>query len=296
MDTTATFIDRSVCIACGSSHLSELSHGAYDSGPVGEYLAADPWGESPLPYLARKTWHFVKCDDCAQMFHRFVLDAEWNERRFAKWMTQDAIAAFESTALQREWQFQKAAENIAHVLRIRSLKGTKVKLLDFGCGYGEFVAICNLHGFRAVGVDRSEAKRSNALTPISPSLSDLSGPFDVITLFEVLEHLDQPLQVLQQLTAITTPGGILILETPDCTGVTDIKTLDDYRKIHPLDHINAFTPATLSKIAARAGFESIPKPTAHVTTQTSQIAKTGAKALLSAFVKPTTRQYFRKVS
>ena len=63
-----------------------------------------------------------------------------------------------------------------------------------------------------------------------------------------------------RLRTLLTPNAILILETPDCTGVVDIKTRDDFRKVHPLDHINAFTPDTLVDMAKRAGFSKIAKP------------------------------------
>lgn len=44
-----------------------------------------------------------------------------------------------------------------------------MKLLDFGCGYGDFVEMCNLYGFKAVGVDRAEGKRSSSRVPIFPN-------------------------------------------------------------------------------------------------------------------------------
>jgi SAM-dependent methyltransferase len=276
--------------------VSDLSTGTYDTGHVGTFLSADPWGEDPLPYLAGQAWHFVKCNDCGQMFHRFVLDAEWNERRFTQWMTQDAIAAFEKAALTPDSRFSKAAQDAAHVLRIRSLVGPRVKLLDFGCGYGDFIAMCNLYGFQAVGVDRAEARRGNASIPIFPDLSALTGPFDVVTLFEVLEHLDDPRGLLERVAQLMTTDAVLILETPDCTGVTDIQTIDDYRKIHPLDHINAFTPETLRNIAERAGFKGVSKPTVHVTADRLRVAKNELKGFLSVLVKPTTQQYFRRIS
>lgn len=117
----ARFIGRMLCIACRSQYLTNLSTGTYDSGLVGAFLRADPWGENPLPCLAGKTWCFASCRTCGQTFHRYVLNAEWNERRFSKWMSQDAIVEFEQAALSPEWRFNKAAKNTSHVLRIEAL-------------------------------------------------------------------------------------------------------------------------------------------------------------------------------
>jgi hypothetical protein len=89
-------------------------------------------------------------------------------------------------------------------------------------------------------------------------------------------------------------GGILVLETPDCSGVKGIFTHDDYKQINPLDHINGFTPKTMRGFAERLGFESIVKPVSHVTCDPVRVAKTEIKRLISGVLRPTTDQYFRK--
>ena len=68
----------------------------------------------------------------------------------------------------------------------------------------------------------------------------------------MLEHLDDPAAILRRLATLMYQGGLLVLETPDCTGVSDIRSQQDYLKIHPLEHINAFTHKTLCSIASRA--------------------------------------------
>jgi hypothetical protein len=65
---------------------------------------------------------------------------------------------------------------------------------------------------------------------------------------------------LEMLRARLVPGGILVLETPDCSGITGIVSRRDYDNIHPLEHINGFTPATLRKMAERLGFGISPSP------------------------------------
>ncbi len=86
----------------------------------------------------------------------------------------------------------------------------------------------------------------------------------------------------------------MVLETPDCSGVKGIGTYEDYSKIHPLDHINGFTPKTLRGFAERLGFESIAKPVSHVTCDPFRVAKTEMKRVIGGVLSPTTDQYFRK--
>jgi SAM-dependent methyltransferase len=295
---SAQFVDRSRCIACASTRLNELSSGAFDEGAVGDFLRADPWGEDPMPFLAGARWRYVRCADCGQAFHLHVLDAEWSERRFSRWMSQEAIESFERRSRTPQGLLDRAAGMTAHVLRLEALTRARrdgaVRLLDFGCGHGEFVALCNLYGFQAVGVDRSPARRRHALVPIVGDLDAVTGPFDAVTLFEVLEHLDRPREMLERLALLLRPGAVLVLETPNCEGVTGIRTYDDYLKIHPLEHINGFTPDTLRQIAQRVGFDPIAKPVAHVTMDPLRVAKTEARRLLGRLLAPTTQQYFRK--
>lgn len=300
---TAKFTVRTACISCGGAALVELSTGRFDEGAVQRFIEEDPWGEHPAPFLREQPWSFVACKDCGLMFHRNILDREWNERRFSKWMSQDAIEAFEKSSKTPENVFRTATDYTAHVLQIeqltRSLRGSEeLRLLDFGCGYGGFLSMCSMYGFKAYGVDRSAAKRdNNRFSNVFAEIEDIANmsPFHALTLFEVLEHLDDPHSLMLQLRELLVTGGILVLETPDCSGVRTIGTKDDYRKIHPLEHINAFTPETLKRFAMRLGFAPIRKPVSCVTCDSMKFVKTVAKRLLGPAMLPTTQLYFRKI-
>jgi 2-polyprenyl-3-methyl-5-hydroxy-6-metoxy-1,4-benzoquinol methylase len=121
------------------------------------------------------------------------------------------------------------------------------------------------------------------------------GPFNALTLFQVLEHLDEPHSLMLQLRELVADGGILVLETPNCSGVTDIKTRYEYSLIHPLEHINAFTPETLKDFANRVGFVHIDKQVSIISCDFNEVTKKIAKRFLKPLVKPTTQLYFRKV-
>jgi 2-polyprenyl-3-methyl-5-hydroxy-6-metoxy-1,4-benzoquinol methylase len=109
-------------------------------------------------------------------------------------------------------------------------------------------------------------------------------------MFEVLEHLDDPLGMLKTLRGRLKPGGVMVVEVPDTTGVTSFTNRESYYKIHPLDHINAFTPRTLAAIMGQAGFKPIDKEPAFVTTKLKRVAKDVAKAKLK---QRSTQRYFR---
>jgi SAM-dependent methyltransferase len=295
MSESAQFLTRSACINCGSRNLREIGSGAFSEGALQGFLSNDPWGESPMPYLAGQRWSYVQCGACDQTFHSRVLTPEWNDINFSRWMSAEAIAEFEHTHGGTDRLFDRATHYTKHVLQLAAMIPTRpLRVLDFGCGNGEFLSICHQFGFESVGVDRSTARRNKARVNVFASADELDGrPFQAITLFEVLEHLDDPSGILQMLRTHLVPGGILILETPDCTGVTGIQSMHDYECIHPLQHINGFTPATLRSIAERLGFEAIAKPVSHVTANPVKVAKTEVRRVLRPLLHPTTQQYFR---
>lgn len=300
---SALFVERSACISCGANSLVELSNGRFDEGAVQRFIAEDPWGEHPAPFLRGKRWSYVACQDCGLTFHRHILSPEWNERRFSRWMSQEAIESFEKPFKTPANEFLKAARYTAHVLQIEKLtRGIRGKaaprVLDFGCGYGGFLSMCGMYGFDAYGVDRSSAKRENSsFAKVFAEISEVTSmaPFHALTLFEVLEHLDDPHGLLRQLSEMLADGGILVLETPNCEGVRNIETRDDYNRIHPLEHINGFTPKTLKRFAERLGFAPITKPLACVTSDARKIARNVAKRLCAPALQATTQLYFRKL-
>ncbi|MGY3545268.1 class I SAM-dependent methyltransferase [Bradyrhizobium sp. USDA 4469] len=293
------FIERNQCVNCSPENVSELSTGHYSDKPLVDFRSADPWGGDPLPHLQTATWSLVCCNECTQIYHRRILNEEWNERRFSQWMNAEAIQKFES---RRDHKFSRkfgvGLGYVEHARRIEQLtrqvrSDSSVRLLDLGCGFGHFLQSCSLFGFTAVGVDRSMGRRSEAAVEIMPSLDDVSGTFHAITLFEVLDYLDHPRQTLEALFPCLAPAGILFLETPDCSGATSIKTEYEDRVLHPLEHINCFTHETLKSIPKRAGYDWIDRPPAVASSEWTRIAKRTAKHLLRRDGR-STQLYFKK--
>ena len=281
------FVSRDQCLSCGSADLNEVAGGRFGEDPLRSFIEDDPWGENPMPLLGSEQWSLVECSNCSQRFHQYILSPQWNEVRFSRWMSEEAIRQFE----KQHGNNHDAARDVQHVLRLQQL-GVK-RVLDFGCGFGQFLEMCHLFGLDAVGVDRSSARRTGAGVQMFAELHEAEGKFDAITMFEVLEHLDDPLHVLKLLSERLNKGGVMVIEVPDTTGVEGIVDRETYSKIHPLDHINAFTPDSLVEIMRRVGFVPLAKNAAFVTTSRKRVAKDLAKAVLK---QRSTQRYFERTS
>jgi SAM-dependent methyltransferase len=297
----AEFIDRSQCIGCSADSLETLSRGRYDDDPLHAILANEAWGESPLPYLRDAQWCYVRCRSCGQAFHRHVLAPAWMQRLYSEWETQAAMESFADQHISAQERLQRGTHFYTHALRLQHMTASRsgrVRLLDYGCGHGEFVAAARAIGIGAVGIDFAPDRARHGAVAMYPSLDALQAagadqpPFDAVTLFEVLEHLADPRGTLESLAPLMRPGAVLVLETPDTTGITDLRTYSDYLAIAPLGHINGFTPATLRQIAERAGFRAVRPPPYWVTTSWRQALKSSLRNLIAPLRRATTSQYF----
>jgi 2-polyprenyl-3-methyl-5-hydroxy-6-metoxy-1,4-benzoquinol methylase len=144
-------------------------------------------------------------------------------------------------------------------------------LLDIGCGLGYFVKfVADTPGWNAVGCELSAAavRFSNAQLRLpnvfAGSVEALDFPeshFDVITLWDVIEHLTDPRPVLRAALRLLKPGGVLFLHTPNIdlqlrkASLLQRVFLDRSRHYLELqDHMNLYSPRTLSDLLADCGY------------------------------------------
>jgi len=148
--------------------------------------------------------------------------------------------------LRRDWrirQFQK-------------LDLPKGKLLDVGCGHGETVRAASRMGYEAFGVDLDERAieiaRRVGIANVSVGLAENAqgGPFDVITILDVLEHLENPVGVLRDLKKVLKPQGALVVAVPAWDHGPFVSDSAD----NPPHHLTLWTESALQAIAERAGY------------------------------------------
>lgn len=136
-------------------------------------------------------------------------------------------------------------------------------LLDVGCGVGRFCQAAYSQGWNVTGIDISNTaieigQRYAAFPMRAANLAEIAAEpvrFDVVTAFEVMEHLTQPVSFLSQIRDVLGPSGEVFCTVPhwDCEGVRSATRPDWVPPIHLL----FFTQAALRTLAERAGFRDI---------------------------------------
>lgn len=149
-------------------------------------------------------------------------------------------------------QTARARKQLRVVHSVRQPPGT---LLDFGAGAGAFVAAARDGGWTATGVEQSATAiaRARALHAITLSEAVPRGQFDVITLWDVIEHLRDPEHLLSTLRSTLAPRGRIFVETGNYQSWLRLLKGDAWG-LYLFDHQYYFTPGSLAALMTRVGF------------------------------------------
>jgi len=147
-----------------------------------------------------------------------------------------------------------------------------VRLLDIGCAYGPFLAAARDRGYEVMGIDPApdavdyikKTLKINAVEGFFPEalpklyqaeeMDKDSRIFNVITLWYVLEHFENPGKTLRAINALLTMGGILAFSTPSAAGISRRKSLGAFLERSPADHWTIWDPRRTAAVLSRYGF------------------------------------------
>ncbi len=166
-----------------------------------------------------------------------------------------------------ESKFHAKNARITYSLLQRQRKSGKI--LDVGCSAGYFLKEAHLHGWEAHGIEYSADTASIAAR--IPGLSIQCGTlensnyepksFDVISLWDVIEHLTDPVGMTNSVHRILRDDGILAISTPNIDGLFPklsyrvANRLDYWPHPEPPHHLLQFSKQTLTELLHQAGFE-----------------------------------------
>jgi len=136
-------------------------------------------------------------------------------------------------------------------------------VLDVGCAAGFFLEVAHEEGWEAQGIELSSfaaeyARSRLGLKVFTGTLAEAAFPpesFDLITLWDVIEHVPDPLAVLTEARRVLRRDGLVVLSTGDISGATASIYGRRWRLLAPPGHLFYFSRRTLFALLRQTGFE-----------------------------------------
>ena len=134
-------------------------------------------------------------------------------------------------------------------------------VLDIGCQCGVFLTVAAEHGWDCHGLEplfapAIYARARFGLRVVTDTLGETTYPpefFDVVTAFQVFEHLIDPAREVAYIRRCLKPGGLLVVEVPDIASLW-VKVFGARHRHFVEDHVSFFSACTLNRLLTRMGF------------------------------------------
>lgn len=213
-------------------------------------------------FLSGEKFILAKCNDCGFVFTLSYPGEEEIGRYYESpdyYSHNDSAGGFAARAyrISREIMLGKKLK------MVRKASGKdQGSLLDIGSGSGHFPDKMKRAGWTVKGVEISEKAREHSvsrfgLDVISPDdlKSVPDGSFDVITLWHVLEHFQDPFSYAASIARILKPDGICIIALPNSSSTDAIHFREYWAAYDVPRHLWHFSPPTFGIFAEKCGFK-----------------------------------------
>ncbi len=151
-----------------------------------------------------------------------------------------------------------------HRLRLKSIQKYKPKgkLFDLGVGWGHFLYTAKLLGYETEGIEISEMPYTYASEDLKLNvqhidffqLKEKKAHYDVLTMWDVLEHIDDCDTFVAKCSGMLKEGGIIVIQVPQIDSFFAKKYKEKW-KMMGLDHVNYFSKKTITNLLQQYGFE-----------------------------------------
>ncbi|MDB5047900.1 MAG: Methyltransferase type 11 [Fibrobacteres bacterium] len=254
------------CKVCGAKDPETLLSTGFLSPPVWDFLEAYYRGRLGKELFEDAKFQVSKCRGCGFIWQANILGPEGMGKLYGDWIVPE-----ESLAKKKSSDFSVFRDYALQVQTISLLVGRKpveTEVLDFGMGWGFWCLMAKAHGFNVRGLeiskDRIAFARGNGID-VREDIAALSDrKYDFINTEQVFEHLDTPRDTIDSIVALLKPGGFVRISVPDGSAIEAKLRQPGWKAakdaIHPLEHINCFTHASLVKLGETAGLKPVRPP------------------------------------
>ncbi len=214
--------------------------------------------------LSNNKFDIYQCFECGVIFPEILVNSEYYSRYYPNdYYSSETKSGFVNRMLLL---FSKIVIRLKEfeILKYPGFKGfDKIRILDIGCGAGDFLVNLNSARFEKYGVEINPQGYKKCwerkLNIYAAELKDAqfkSDFFDVITMWHVLEHLDNPVDVLLEARKILKSTGILLISTPNTGSLGYTYGRKNWFHLDSPRHLILYDCKNISLLLERAGFKA----------------------------------------
>jgi SAM-dependent methyltransferase len=220
---------------------------------------------SPVPALDLGAYRVLRCSACSLLYTDPLPSVGQVDELYSEEFYEAPLPPM--MAAVRNW-----LHDLVMSERGRSLRGIAAgRLLDVGCGDGDFLLLMRRRGWDVRGCDTSPAAigraRGRGVDVQQGSVATAAFPdafFDAVTLWHVLEHLADPVSELNEVARILKPDGVLAIEVPNAGSPTFRLCGSRWFPLDVPRHLMHFTRTSITELLRRCGFEIVSLTAAHL--------------------------------
>lgn len=217
--------------------------------------------------FVKQGYRLVRCTSCGLAY----IDNPPTTDALA-WNYSSATGYHDALRDPQSREFAEMAQVARQHLKVVRRHAEGGRLLDIGCSTGLFLDSAREAGFDVAGVEYSAASADFArhhfdLDVTAGALADADRPresVDIVTMFDVIEHVPDPSADMHAVYALLRPGGLFIVSTPDIDGLFPRASflvsamIDHWPHPEPPGHLFQFSKKTLAAMLRKTGFEPGP--------------------------------------
>ena len=221
-------------------------------------------GTTHRPYHTKKNFDIFVCDDCDTLrIHPLPTKEQLDRAYGAGYFTGDAACDG-----YMDYEFEKEVTRRTFEEHLDQIEKHQPpgELFEVGAATGYFLSLARERGWRVAGVDYSSyaaARAEENGIPVQAGGVETLAPhesrYDVIALFDVIEHLLYPEEELAQMVRALKPGGLLVFATPDRSSMFARLTGRFWHAIVPPQHVFLFGSKTIDQLLQRHGLTVLEK-------------------------------------
>lgn len=257
---------RSQCPACGFNAAPLIVDLPFDSAEIAGYLRAfyASYPRCDLAPLAGTRFQLADCPACGCLYQRGVPDDAFLANFYRSLGTSVAPVAFEP------YRIEPIVRELMMVVRFLQPRVPCPRVLDFGTGEGRWATIAAAAGLTTGATDLTShafaTLQRHGIACFDPAAL-APADFDFINTEQVCEHLAAPAAILDQLSRVLRPGGVLKIGVPHDPNLrrklrqpdwlAPKNSPDSLNGVAPIEHLNHFEPTSLIALAVRAGLQPL---------------------------------------